>query len=212
MVELSPKIMLKCGIFEDYFGAELRNYTIIEDQHTEERKKTFGTILDYCKHMENAMKEGIGLFLYGSNGVGKTHLTVGALKHAIRKGYTGQLVTLQGAFTAHMDAVFGNMDAREWLNRRVKNVNMLVIDDALKEYGKAEAIPVFFDNLIRHRMRRNLPTIISTNGTIADFEARYGKSLVSLLMGKSIPVHMVWKDYRKEVLASDILNRLHGGK
>jgi DNA replication protein DnaC len=109
-----------------------------------------------------------------------------------------------------MDGVYGNHDAREWLNRRVKNVQLLVIDDALKEYGKAEAIPVFFDNLIRHRTRRNLPTIISTNGTIEDFETRYGKSTVSLLRGKSIPLRTIWEDYRKEVLATDILNRLHG--
>lgn len=210
-MELSPKILLKCGIFEDYFGVEFNNYLI--GANTErEMKEALTTVLDYCKHMENALKEGIGLFLYGSNGTGKTHLSICALKHAIRKGYTGQLVTLQGAFSAYMDGVYGNMDAREWLNKRIKNVNILVIDDALKEYGKAEAIPVFFDNLIRHRMRRRLPTIISTNGTIEDFENRYGKSLVSLLMAKMIPVHMVWPDYRKEVLASEVRNRLHGGK
>lgn len=212
MVELSHKIMMKCGILEDYHGAELSNYKLIKDEHFEDRKALATTVIDYCKHIDNALKEGIGLFLHGSNGAGKTHLSVGILKYAIRQGYTGQLVTLQGAFTAYMDGIYGDHSAREWLNRRVKNVQILVIDDALKEYGKAEAIPVFFDNLIRHRSRRNLPTIISTNGTIEDFETRYGKSLVSLLLGKSIPLRTIWKDYRKEVLASDLMNRLHGGK
>jgi DNA replication protein DnaC len=212
MVELSPRILNKCGIFEDYHKAELKNYKIIEDEDVQKRRDAFGIILDYAKHIENAAREGIGLFLYGSNGSGKTHLTVGVLKHAILKGYTGQLVSLSGAFTAHMDAVYGNMEAREWLNRRVKNIQFLVIDDALKETGKSENLPVFFDNLIRHRMRRSLPTIISTNGTIQDFELRYGKSLVSLLMGKSIPVKMIWTDYRREVMSGEVLNRLHGNK
>jgi DNA replication protein DnaC len=212
MVELSPRIMLKCGIFEDNFKTNFHTYQVQEGN--EEQKQAVTTVLDYCKHFENAYKEGLGIFFYGRNGTGKSHLSVSALKYFIGKGCTGQLITLQGAFDAYSDGKFRDPNIMDWYNKRVKNIDILVLDDVLKEYQPKngnDQVGVFFDNLIRHRMRRNKVTIMSTNGTIEDFQNRYGNSLVSLLMAKMIPVRMVWDvDYRKEVQAKSILDRLHG--
>lgn len=212
MVELSPRILLKCGIFEDNFVTDFRSYKI--DGDNREQKQAVATVLDYCKNYENAYKHGIGIFFYGSNGTGKSHLSVSALKYFINQGYTGQLITLQGAFDAYSDGKFRDVSIMDWYNKRIKNIDVLVLDDVLKEYQPKngnDQVGVFFDNLIRHRMRRNKITIMSTNGTIEDFQNRYGNSLVSLLMAKMVPVRMVWDvDYRKEVQAKNLTDLLHG--
>ena len=46
----------------------------------------------YCGEFENALNKGLGLFLVGSNGTGKTLSACLILREAIRKGYSARLL------------------------------------------------------------------------------------------------------------------------
>ena len=99
---------------------------------------------------------------------------------------------------------------RRRYEERIRDVDFLMIDDVGKEMrvSKNGLTEMVFDNLIRYRSFRNKPMILTTNSDIESVENVYGKSIVSLLYGKFIPIRVVGEDYRKTVLAKTVLERL----
>lgn len=85
-----------------------------------------------------------------------------------------------------------------------------MIDDVGKEMrlSKNGLTEMVFDNLIRYRTFRNKSIILTTNSDIGSIENVYGKSIVSLMYGKFIPVKVVGDDYRKKVLSRNVMERL----
>lgn len=205
MVEqnLTPKKMLNSGILEEYHNLSFKDY--------KGNPQVKAEVFQYMEHLDNAKKEGISLFLYGVNGVGKTMLGVEILKQALREGYTAQLVSLSGIIQMYSDGWY-SVQKREAYDDRVRNVDFLMIDDIGKEYrsSKSGLTEVAFDNLIRYRTLRNKPMIITTNSSIDAIENVYGKSLVSLLYGKFIPIKVLGDDFRKTNLSGTVKKRLLG--
>ena len=234
-MELTPKVLLGCGILEDFWDKELTDFyghpdrkgelmhrihlwntahpkdTINIDFKTGE--KILKEIQTYINNLGNARKYGISLFLWGPNGSGKTMLGCCVLKAAIRKGFTAQMTSLGGIIEVYAGS-WTNSYKRELFNNRIKNVDFLFIDDVGKEY-KAKSndlVEIAFDNLIRYRSFRNKPTIITTNATINDLAETYGRSLESLLYGKSIGIWVGGVDYRRAIQAKDLKGLLTRGK
>ena len=144
----------------------------------------------------------------------KTHLAVSTQKMAIRKGYKTQFTNLSGII---------KLIAKSWrypryeeiIEKRIKNVDFLVIDDVGKEY-KAKSndlVEVHFDELIRYRCNRRLPMIFTSNTRMEDMKGVYGNSVVSLLEGRCIKVTMEgsgFPDFRKVIQQRELHKRLTG--
>ena len=131
------------------------------------------------------------------------------LKEALRKGYSAQFTSLGGVIQALTDGWY-DAEKRRRYEERIRDVDFLMIDDVGKEMrvSKNGLTEMVFDNLIRYRSFRNKPMILTTNSDIESVENVYGKSIVSLLHGKFIPIRVVGEDYRKTVLAKTVLERL----
>ena len=74
--------------------------------------------------------------------------------------------------TYEMDGYHGRSNY-DWLNVRV-----LVIDDLGKEYG-SKYDDTSFDEILRLRYDRGLPTIVTTNVKLENWESQYGAAMAS---------------------------------
>ena len=199
--KLTEKKMLSAGILEEFWNLDI-------DQFKGNEAVT-KVVHEYLDNLDNARKRGISIFFYGTNGTGKTFLGVEVLKEALRKGYSAQFTSLGGVIQALTDGWY-DAEKRRRYEERIRDVDFLMIDDVGKEMrvSKNGLTEMVFDNLIRYRSFRNKPMILTTNSDIESVENVYGKSIVSLLHGKFIPIRVVGEDYRKTVLAKTVIERL----
>lgn len=200
---LTNQQMLKAGILEEFWELEFEQY--------KGKPEVIKVLNDYRENIVNAREKGISIFLHGTNGTGKTFLGVEILKEALRKGYTVQFASLGGIVQALTDGWY-DADKRLIYERRIRDVDFLMIDDVGKEMrvSKNGLTEMVFDNLIRYRTFRNKPMVLTTNSDISSIENAYGKSIISLLYGKFIPLRIIGDDYRKTVLSKNVLERLRG--
>jgi len=195
------KKMLNAGILEEFWGIDFEDYN--------GKREVKKLVKKYLKNIDNARDKGICLFLHGSNGTGKTFLGIEVLKEAIRNGYSAQFTSLSGVVQTLTDGWYDDKKRRQY-EERIRDVDFLMIDDVGKEkrVSKNNLVAMTFDNLIRYRTFRNKPLILTTNSDIKSIKSEYGKSVVSLLLGKFIPVKVYGDDYRKTVLANNVVDRL----
>lgn len=142
-----------------------------------------------------------GLFLYGSNGVGKTMLSCIVAKEAYLFRWFVRRVTFVDYVNAYT-RMWGvkSVDERDHIEgefySNYKGVELLVLDEVGKEIDSKVSAPILED-LLRYREDHGLITIICTNLTIDAFEKRYGQSCVSLVKGNMIPLKISAEDLRE---------------
>lgn len=228
---LTPKIQLKCGILEEYHDKDFADYfgyhkkwqelvPLINEWNQsnpqdpvnldfESAKEILKQVAEYAGALANAKRKGISIILAGSNGTGKTLLAQAVLKRAIRLGFTAQYASLGGIIQMYTDG-WNDPHKRVLFDERVRNVDFLLIDDVGKEYKAkgSDLTEVMFDNLIRYRVGRRKPFILTTNTSASDMGNRYGNSLMSLLAGKCVAIKMVGADYRKAIQNKNLWEEL----
>lgn len=233
IITLTPKTMLQCGILEEYHDKDFSDYyghpkkwnelePLIADWNLRHpnnpikldfasANKLINQIAEYTKNLTNAKQKGISLMLAGSNGTGKTLLATSILKAVIRKGMSAQMTSLGGIIQCYTDG-WGDPRKRQVFDERIKNTDFLLIDDVGKEYQakNSDLTEIMFDNLIRYRVFRRKPFILTTNTAPDDLRNRYGNSLMSLLEGKTIKLKVVDGDYRKAVQGKNLWDELRG--
>lgn len=78
----------------------------------------------------------------------------------------------------------------DWLNVRI-----LILDDLGKEYG-SKYDDSSFDEILRLRYDKGLPTIVTTNVRLEDWEAKYGEAMGSFAHEAFIRVPIIGSDLR----------------
>lgn len=230
-IELTPKLLLQCGILEEYHDKGFNDYyghpakwkeiqPLIADWNKQNphnpiqldfKSANFliNQIADYVRNITNAKKKGISLLLAGSNGTGKTLLATSILKAVISKGMSAQMTSLGGIIQCYTDG-WGDPRKRQIFDDRIKNSDFLLIDDVGKEYQakNSDLTEIMFDNLIRYRVFRRKPFILTTNTAPDDLRNRYGNSLMSLIEGKTIKLKVMGTDYRKAIQSKSLWEEL----
>ena len=219
MVNLTPipeKIQRRHGILEDYYHVDFGGFPVKDNAGNlvPERQEVLMEVLEYASNLKNARKEGINLWFYGGNGFGKTHLAISVQKMAIRQGYKTQFANLSGILSL-IKRSWGNPELEEIIEKRIRTVDFLVIDDLGKEYKTKnnDFVEVTFDELVRYRCNRRLPMIITTNTSMDKIQTTYGNSVSSLLEGRCLQIELVGKgfiDWRKVIQARNLKQRLTG--
>lgn len=216
LTPIPPKLQIRHGILEDFHDVDFDGFPIQDNQGVlvPERAEVYEEVLEYANNLQNARKEGICLWLYGSNGAGKTHLAISVQKAAIRQGFSTQFANLSGILSL-IKRSWRKPELEEVIERRIKNVDFLVIDDLVKEYKteNSDFTEVMFDELVRYRCNRRKPLIITTNTSMDMIENVYGKSVASLLVGRCIQVEMKGKafpDWRRVKQAKELKAKLLG--
>jgi len=138
-----------------------------------------------------------GITLWGSPGVGKTHIACAIAKLVIEKGYSaifGSVPTLLSSIRAG----FNGGDAAEGVLKRYKTVDLLNLDDLGKEKA-TEWVEETVYEIINARYEAEMPTIVTTNIGMEAVAARYvwnGAAIMSRLYEMNDGFIMKGKDAR----------------
>lgn len=153
---------------------------------------------EYVLNAEYA-RRGIGLFLLGQPGVGKTMVGTLCLKTFIRNGYTGFATSFAEMLDMYASGWKDKAD-RKRFQRKVIESQVLLLDDIGKEADRLTSnLPEStFDLVLRERVRHGRSTIITTNMDPKDVESGYGHAILSLLREKSISISVGGEDFRKQ--------------
>lgn len=159
-------------------------------------------IQEYINNIDINFVNNKGLFLFGSNGVGKTMLSSIVLIEAYRHRYTCRRST----FVEYIDKYTRVWKAQNAIDKEqfednlytyYKAVEFLVLEEVGKEIDSKVAAPILED-LLRYREDNGLVTIICTNLNLNLMTERYGESCISLLKGNTTPILIDSEDCRQK--------------
>ena len=165
----------------------------------------------YLDKLEDAIRKGIGVFLWGKNNVGKSYLA--ALLCKIVWGQyrvTSYCVTSPDLKECWFHDLSAHPDSVELMRERVRTARFLVVDDLGKEYRTStEFAEAQLGALLRERSRDNLVTCFTSNLTPREFSEEYGKSTGQLVKECMHPILLDGEDMR-ELVAQDIHKFIQG--
>jgi DNA replication protein DnaC len=159
-------------------------------------EEALAPIRDYIEHAERWVDRGVGLFISGPLGTGKTLIANLVLKELVKKDYDCYFTTFSQTIES-FTATWGSQENKEWFAERFMRSRVLCLDDLGREFRSSNKLPVStFDHILRTRTQNSRPVILTTNLTPGEVTVGYGAAVLSLLLEQSIGVHLEGKDFR----------------
>mgnify|MGYP000355706083 CR=1 FL=1 len=125
--------------------------------------------------------ESTSLYLFGSAGLGKTHLALSIVNTVLQKGCDVVYVSAQNAFDAIERERFASGEGDTMAT--LQSAELLILDDLGTEYISPYVNSCLY-SLVNTRVCRRLPTIYTSNiVNDADLQRRYTEKVVSRLLG-----------------------------
>ncbi|MEG1582201.1 MAG: ATP-binding protein [Clostridia bacterium] len=163
-------------IGERYLNASFKN-SILTKNNTEVYKRC----INYVKNADRVLSENIGLYIYGDNSSGKTHLTACMCNELISNGFTCVYTSLPKILSEIQKSfsINNGLGQADIINM-LSNKQFVFIDDLGKEFlGKSTnksqssfAEKVLLE-ILNARDNNKLPTIFSSNYTIKYFAENF---------------------------------------
>lgn len=169
---------------------------------------------EYIENLQARYESGRGLIYVGLPGTGKTllaHCVLDAALDAVvvkvraitMVGYQN-LLTRQLDFMALVRATKSQEAEAKWwvidntLNALRNTAGLVLVDDVGKEHTTSSGfIEDAFDHLVRTRGNKGLPTIMTTNVQIKDWDTAYGPSMASYIHQICDIIRVDAPDYRQ---------------
>lgn len=188
---------LYCGIKAGWHDKSLKDFTN-DDEALSKVKK-------YVRESADFYKDGIGLYLWGSNGTGKTTLMNCAFKEFISKGYKVRIYSMDEIVDKFTSSWYSESEKQE-LNNVLRNIDFLGIDEMGKNVDK-DGNPIYLPDLvkrvmesvIRFRVQMHKPIWFSSNTDPIYVKDVFSEDVASLLREAVIPVCVRGEDFRKEI-------------
>ena len=185
------------GIPRKFIRASVED--IFDDTPSRKELKEF--IREYLAKLDEYFVDGKGLYMYGSNGVGKTFISSLILKEAYRRRYSCHRLSFMEyctMYTRVWDA--RGLDEKEEMEVELyeyKDAEFLVLEEIGKGVENSVTVPILED-LLRHREDIGAVTIFATNLSPATMKEQYGNSIYSLVTGNCIPIKIEDVDHRRD--------------
>lgn len=188
-----------CGILPKWHNAKWSDYTNDD--------KALKFIKSYVDKSAEFFAEGLGVYLHGSNGVGKTMLTMMAFMALIDRGYSVKVLTLSTLIDKSASAWFSKEEARS-VARMLQRVDFLCIEEIGKEFQstKNNLGPAILDRVIRYRVQMKKPIWFTANVPPEKVKDMYTEDIASMLREGCYILNVTGGDYRKKI-ASKIEKR-----
>ena len=140
-------------------------------------------------------------FLFvGGTGLGKTHLSTAVAKRIIDRGYDVLYVTAVGMLSDFEAVRFGDGSRAKHDPDRYTEAELLIIDDLGTEVINQFTTSCLYD-VINGRINAGRSTIINTNLSSKEIEAKYNDRIYSRIVGEYLPVMFVGNDIRKQKIS-----------
>lgn len=172
------------------------------DQYNENIKSSIrermSKIYDYCKnYAEDFDESSPSLFMYGATGLGKTHLSLAIASTATKAGYNVIYRSAQNLLRQLEKERFNSRGNDEnSFEEEILNCDLLIIDDLGVEFSTQFTVAAIY-NIINSRLNSRRPTIISSNLTDDELEAKYTQRVTSRIVGNFVPLLFLGKDIRQ---------------
>lgn len=144
----------------------------------------------------NALK-GMGTYLHGKTGRGKTYIAASAVRRFVDSGRQAKMLTGKKLLDGIKAAMDKGCDDPHFVER-MERIPLLAIDDLGMEYDTDWAVSELCA-LMNERINRGLPTIITSNhrlGEISDKWGVQGERLASRIAGSCAVVLVDGPDRR----------------
>lgn len=153
-------------------------------------------IHNYIEKSDPYVDRGMGLFISGSIGTGKTLIANLVLKAFVKKDYDCYFTTFSQTIES-FTSTWGSQENKEWFAERFMRSKVLCLDDLGRELRSSNKLPAStFDHILRARTQNCRPVILTTNLNPIEVNRGYGAGVLSLLMQSSIGVHLHGNDFR----------------
>lgn len=132
---------------------------------------------DFLDHLPGNLRVGQSMVFYGRSGSGKSSLAWLVMKAVLWNQFSAQAISA----TTIVDRLYmwrNDQDRLDRWNRKVRNCDLLVIDDLGKENGgSTEVVKQSIEGLINRRADDRRSTLITTNLTQDQLKQRYPESM-----------------------------------
>ena len=176
---------------------ELRYYPNTMDEKLGEPVRTYmgGLLEDLRSYAEEFDHNSESLMLFGNAGLGKTHAALAIAGIVLQKDFDVIYVSSPDFFGKLENARFDSSEDAETLLRTASAADLLILDDLGAEFSTNFSVSVIY-NIINSRLVEGKPTIISSNLTAKELEARYSPRVVSRIMGGYYTIPFLGNDIR----------------
>lgn len=204
---LSAKNLLNRGVPKQLLNVRVSD---LDDFGSEERSKFVDFMTNYLEDIPTRFNTNQGLFLFGSNGVGKSFCSCLIVKMAYVYRYTSRRCTFM-EYISEYTRLWNIKNAEEkeeaegLFFHKYKAVEFLVLEEIGKELD-TKLSPTVLEDLLRYREEHGLVTIICTNLEPKDVLERYGNSVGSLIKGNFTPIRIVGSDKRTQSYTERVNN------
>lgn len=132
---------------------------------------------------ENFREKKGNLFLVGTTGAGKTHITTAIARTVLDLGFDVIYETSQNIMAAfEQDRFHSGYQQTESKSEKYMECTLLILDDLGTEFTNAFTVSCLY-NLLNERQNKGLSTVISTNVPPAQLRDKYEDRIYSRLIG-----------------------------
>lgn len=151
----------------------------------------------YLVNLRSIRFEGIGIFLSGPNGVGKSMALSIVLRAFYAHGQTSIYTTAYEILQARINDQMYTSDYRLW--DYAQTCDVLFIDEVGSEHKSGSGFDSkTMENLIRSRYAENRITLLATNYSHKEWRDNYRQSLWSVVENINYCVALTGEDLRKK--------------
>jgi len=170
----------------------------------------FVGVSKYTDNIIEFARQGMGLYLSGDVGTGKTMVANLVLKWLVRQGYTCFATTFAQMIEMYT-AGWSDKDEKAWFQRKFLSSQFLLLDDIGKERDTKIALnETTFDAVLRQRVSDGRPTLITTNLDRNALRDGYGSAILSLIREQSLEEVVTGADFRPQANSRRVQEVLKG--
>lgn len=178
-----------------------REFWTAKVQHVSE--KTRPAVVRFLKQVDTFVPDGVGLFLHGETGVGKTGVAALVCKEARSAGFTVYFTSLWELRELIRSRI--SFDDETSLIRRCQDVDVLVLDGLHREDATEKTLGAReIEELVSFRARARRTTIITTSMPVRDMEKPFS-GLLEASQGSMVHLTVEGPNLREQ--RSDTLRR-----
>ncbi len=198
--EITSSLRELCGIKKRFWERTFDNF--IAD--TPGRKMAYSAGIDYAHTFDDKAASGIGLYIEGTYGTGKTHLAAAIGLSLIEQEKSVIMLTSFDLLDKIKQSFDNDGLSEQEITRRYKTCDLLIIDDLGKEQCTEWSMSILY-SIINERYEAMKPIIITTNFSADDLIKiltpkgsgnQKAAAIISRLKEMSRTVTMAWEDWR----------------
>lgn len=167
--------------------------------------KAFIRCKKYCEVSSKVLEDGLGLYIFGDRGTGKTHLTACMVNELVRQG-RGVLFTNFFEISKMIRNIYGGANTSElsFINQ-IANIDFLFIDDigseVLRKNDQDTWLQGIMFDVINKRYNNKKPTVFTSNHSLQELNRKrgvQGKTVDRMLEMSHLILKVEGASYRQE--------------